>query len=234
MIGKYSGSSILADEITELTAQSLEAAKKVESAELEIAQLRADYQAGIIDRQVGEAKLKEIQHRLGKILPTTISKVMISDTGRLLAPKALQVVSDENYPYFFSKYCPRRYEHTGGYYSPNDISAELAIIHCKVLNCVEIEGIDPVSRLLSPALGYLLQHNVPLLFLARSFLQAVQGTDFKEEVDWTDIKMPYEHGIFVLPENALVSPLDGPVGYIVYSRVPKGAWAIPETPHLVT
>lgn len=129
-------------------------------------------------------------------------------------------------PDLMKLFYPRIYENIGAYHSPKVCAAYLA----NVVAETERYGFhrSPAAyRAMMPALPYLIQHKTPLLFIAPELLEAIQRTDFADDISWVDMKLPYEHGVFVLPKGALVHPEDGEVCMIIWSRNFKGSYPMP-------
>jgi hypothetical protein len=116
---------------------------------------------------------------------------------------------------------PRVYENTGRYHSPKLCAAAMA---CAVIETerVGLERTPVAYRLLMMGMADLVAHQVPMFFIAPDLLEAVMRTDFHEDINWLEMKLPYETGIFILPRGALPHPTDGDTGMILWSRSPKG------------
>jgi hypothetical protein len=63
---------------------------------------------------------------------------------------------------------------------------------------------------------------MPLFFINPALLQAVQHTDFRDDINWMEMPLPFEHGVFVLPRGGLKHELDGDAAFIFWSRCRKG------------
>ena len=121
-------------------------------------------------------------------------------------------------PELLKLFYPRIYENLGPYHSPKTLSTMLA----SALWDIRRSGVEncPVAiTLLSTSLQYFVDKKVPTLFIAPQLLEAVKRTDFAQDIDWTEMKLPYEHGVLMLPRNSLVHPSDGEVSFIIWSRI---------------
>jgi hypothetical protein len=158
---------------------------------------------------------KEELAAAGKPGPTTgefmkyLTKILSQDPTRIGMPaEAFQLLY------------PRVYEHLGGYYSPK-LAATVLLITAREAETHAFDQLPIAHRLLYPSFHYLIAHKMPTLFIAPKLLEAVQHSDFKDDINWVDMKLPYEHGIFMLPQNSLRHATDGDVAFIVWSRLQK-------------
>ena len=124
-------------------------------------------------------------------------------------------------PVIFRAFYPRRYNDIGGYYSPRLVAANLTCI-ATYSTGHQTEALTVVEKLVAPSLKYLSEHRMPLMFLDPQFLRAVLMTDFPEPITWPDLHLPYEHGIFMLPKGALLTPEGHDIAFIHYSRKRRG------------
>jgi hypothetical protein len=121
---------------------------------------------------------------------------------------------------------PRVYERCETYHSPRTVGVMLA----QALHTQRLFGINACPTtfiLMAPAMKPLIERQVPLMFLAPAFLEAVRNTDFHDEINWSELELPYEEGIFVLPRGALIHPVDGEVAFIMWSRQRAGVHKLP-------
>jgi hypothetical protein len=126
-------------------------------------------------------------------------------------------------PKLFAKFYPRRYENIGQFHSPKLVAGALADM-VLALSEIGIEKCGTAVNILLPALDYLIKHQMPMFFISPKLLEAVKRSDFQDEIDWTTIKIPYEHGCFVLPVGGLTHPNDGEAVCIFWSRVSPGPY----------
>lgn len=143
-------------------------------------------------------------------------KAKYGDRG-LDAVVAEMVEADPIWPRFY----PRQYEDIGGYYPPKRVAAALAMV-TRTLIRTGIRGAPAAHRLLATAIKPLVDHQMPMFFIAPDLVKAIQKTDFRDEIDWVDMALPFESGIFCLPKGALVHPKDGECNFIVWTRNRKG------------
>ena len=143
-------------------------------------------------------------------------------------PQLVVKAADHCFPDLMKYFYPRCYEHLGNYHSPKVVAAFLMD---QVVSCAALpRGFDEAptaTRLLLPSFFYLMQRKMPYMFLAPDLLEAVKLTDYEGDIDWAQLKLPYEHGIFILPRGALRHPKDGDVSMILYSRCMPGTYPPP-------
>lgn len=125
-------------------------------------------------------------------------------------------------PELFAKYYPHRYtDSIGGYHSPKALAALLASIeHFSKHN--DLSNFSITEILLAPALPYLVEHKMPLMFLGRDFLDAILHSDYPLPIEWAPLHLPYEHGVFVLPTSAVTTSKGNDLSFVLYSRKYKG------------
>jgi hypothetical protein len=141
-------------------------------------------------------------------------------TGKPLI-KAVEEILDEAFPDMMRAFYPRVYENVGRYHSPRAMAAMMANVVAEMLR-YGYHRSATAYRLMMPGLAYMLEHRMPMFFLAPDLLEAVLRTDFDNDIDWTTLDLPYESGALMLPKGALVHPEDGEVAMILWSRVRKG------------
>lgn len=130
-------------------------------------------------------------------------------------------------PELFRKLYPRRYAEIGGFHSAKVVAAFLtdAVASARWL---DLENLPAATRLLLPGLKFLMEMKMPMMFLDPKLVEAVKRTDFPDAINWQEMHLPYEHGIFMLPKGTLVHPVDGEAVCIIYSRMPPGIYYPPE------
>lgn len=70
----------------------------------------------------------------------------------------------------------------------------------------------------SIAFDELTTKNVPTYFVEPSILKACLNTELNGVVDWAEMKLPFEAGIFVFPKNFLLFPDGGECGNLLWTR----------------
>lgn len=150
----------------------------------------------------------------------------MNPSSKLENPNVAIDLAEANAPEIFSALYPKRYDSLGAYHSPKLVSAHLTLA---VLSIKEwgLHKAPAASTLMAPAFGYLVQHKMPTFFIAPNLLEALKLTDFKESINWVDLRLPFESAVFILPRNGLVSPNDGDVAAIIYSRRSSGIYNSP-------
>jgi len=138
----------------------------------------------------------------------------------------------EQQPKVFDTFYPKMYQDLADYHSPREVAGWLGWSALQFVN-YGVEKSPSAVKLLTPALGGLVAKGMPTFFLDRNFLEALKRTDFKDEIDWTTMKLPYEEGIMILPRKAFIHPKDGEVSFIVWSRLKEGDYTFPfsKQPH---
>jgi len=144
----------------------------------------------------------------------------------LSALKALEGFIENKFPELLAMFYPRVYESTGGYWSPRQCAAFLAhSVATSVHN--GFDHADSASRLLMPALHLMVERRMPQFFIARNLLEAVKRTDFPDEINWAELRLPFEQGIFMLPKQSFIHPEVGEVAMIVWARLQPGEYQPP-------
>lgn len=140
--------------------------------------------------------------------------------------EAMSDLAESKFPGIVKMFYPRIIQDIHTHYSAKEVGAWLAWGAASVLMEGPRSSPHAVQCLL-PAMQYLVDKRMPLLFIAPKLLQAVTQTDFQDDIDWVNLELPYEHGIFVLPRGAITHPIDGDVSFIVWSRVYPGEYKTP-------
>lgn len=55
----------------------------------------------------------------------------------------------------------------------------------------------------------------------------MQRTDFADEINWSELPLPFEQGIFMLPKQSFIHPEAGDVAMIVWARFQPGEYQPP-------
>lgn len=148
-------------------------------------------------------------------------------------PKALLEIAEERFPKILQMFYPRVYEACGQYNSPKHIAAYLAMATVEATR-LGFENSPTCYRLLLPALKPMIERKMPSFFIAPHLLEAILRTDFKEDINWVDMKLPFEQGFFILPRGAFIHPTDGEVAAIGWARFKKGVNYPPPIPGFAT
>lgn len=154
-----------------------------------------------------------------------LKKVLPELTGSSV-PQLVERMVQELAPELMARYYPRIYEATGRYHSPKQCAAFLANSVLETQR-VSYDKTPTAYRLMMPALEPMAQRGMPMFFIAPDLLEAVLRTDFSDDIDWTELALPYEQGIFILPKGAFVHPTDGEVSMIIWARFQKGDYPLP-------
>jgi hypothetical protein len=172
---------------------------------------------------LGDKRLPIDQHGQRHIpLKDVVNVTQPSDLYRVL-----ESLMEKSYPWLLRKFYPRCYENTGGYHSPKMAAVFLTNVVAETMR-YGYDKSPTAYRLMFLGMRYLIEHQVPMFFIAPDLLKAVQLSDFADDIDWTTMQLPYEHGIFILPRGGYSHPKDGDVSMIMWSRIKKGeAYSFP-------
>jgi hypothetical protein len=156
--------------------------------------------------------LKELLHEAGDHRPLHEVLVEAAETGD---------------PDVFRMFYPRVYNNVGQWHSPKLVAAGFTEMLWGLRQIGIGEDSPTAYRLAYPGMRPFIKHRAPLFFLAPDLLKAVQQTDFKDEINWSEMPLPYEQGILVLPKDGLVHETDGECAFIFWNRLKKGDWPGP-------
>ena len=114
---------------------------------------------------------------------------------------------------------PKQYQVSSTYASPKQLA----------LNLIEFlapQKSDPNKVEYSERMGYLAAANlirlkVPLFFVAPDLFTSVQKSTPPGELDWVNMRLPFDSAAFVLPRGSLVHESRGEVDYLWYTRLRK-------------
>jgi hypothetical protein len=92
---------------------------------------------------------------------------------------------------------------------------------------VGFERAPTAYRLMMPALEQMARRKMPMFFIAPDLLEAIERTDFADDIRWPELELPFEQGIFILPKGAWSHPEDGEVSMILWGRYRPGDYPPP-------
>jgi hypothetical protein len=146
------------------------------------------------------------------------------------APKlyrAAEITNDAEkaLPDVFRKFYPRRYENIVSYHSPKQVAGALTQMVGE-LHYLGLTQLGTAMKLMLPAMDYMVERRMPMFFVAPKLLEAVKRSDFQDEIDWVNLKLPYEHGCFVMPKGGFPHHSDGECICIWWSRVQPGEYTV--------
>jgi hypothetical protein len=156
----------------------------------------------------------------------TAKKLAYSQT-RLSAKEIFRVYQDMA-PSIWNKFNRKTYAGVHKYSDPRFVSAfctgvvdflttearkyGTGVVDVKeVLNSAAIEKNILASTLLS--------YGMPLFFVSPELLSAALKTKLPACINWKDLKLPYEAGVFILPKNSIPTPVGGQTGFVGYARL---------------
>jgi hypothetical protein len=153
-------------------------------------------------------------------------KLLLKVSNTTSTTSVLDKVLLPKYEHIFKLFYPKVYNEVGGYYSPKVPALNLTNV---TVSCIQhgYHKAPTAHRLIVPALKYMVEHKMPMFFIAPLLLEAIELTDFADDINWVEMKLPYDHGIFMLPKNALIHHEDGPVSMILWSRLTPGEYPPP-------
>lgn len=126
-------------------------------------------------------------------------------------------IAAKAFPQLVDMFYPRQYENVGGYHSPRHCCLLLANV---VAECLRygFHNSPTAYRLLMPGLKNMVDKRMPLFFISPTLLEAIKQTTFASDINWEEMRLPYESGAFILPRGGFEHPTDGEVSMIVWSR----------------
>jgi hypothetical protein len=151
--------------------------------------------------------------------------------SRLVGDRLIEAIEKEQ-PLLMAAMYPRKYNSLGPYYSPKLLAAALTKIAIDSAIVVKTEkSYDklPIAyKICLPAIQPSMKMKMSnMLFLSQKLLEAVKHTDFREDINWTTMDLPYDCGILMLPKGGLVHPVDGDCAFIIWSRTKKDGEYLP-------
>lgn len=133
--------------------------------------------------------------------------------------KTVSIMAEKHYPDIFPQTYPKVYENVGGYQSLKTIAAHMAhavgvLIDKPTSDAVRYGAYSQVYRPICD----MIDHKMPTFFLTKEFTEALAHTEYKDKIDWTELKMPYESGVLMLPPGFVTHPVYGECGWIGWGR----------------
>ena len=156
---------------------------------------------------------KKLREELRSIKQDVMAR---ADLPRLLAEHARKT-----HPDWWRKVCPRLYSDTFGFGSTKIVAGYLtyAMEHMREMAPA---ALPTAYKLLQPVLWHMVARRMPWLFVAPALAEAVKRTTFPDEIDWSELKLPYECGGLILPKGTLVHPKDGDCAALFWGRLTPG------------
>jgi len=82
-------------------------------------------------------------------------------------------------------------------------------------------------RLMMPSLKAMVDQRVPLKYISPDLLKAIRDcNEYKTKIDWQELELPAEQGVFMLPKGTITHPIDGEVAFIFYARQKAGPFPL--------
>lgn len=186
-------------------------------------------QADILLERAKQIRLREAEVR-SKVKQTSgmtsafhRSYVSAQKIRAVFGENAAKVLADHGeslMPQTFAKFYPRRYHDIETYYSPKLAAGALTYI-VSSFDKVDMSQVGIAHQTLLPALDFLVEKRMPTFFIAPAMMEALKRTDFKDDIDWQALKLPFEHGCFMLPKGSLTHPDGTQCCCIFWTRIWK-------------
>jgi hypothetical protein len=128
-------------------------------------------------------------------------------------------------PHLAKAFHNRLYKNIEGYSDFRRVTLEMAVL----LQLLEDQPISATPLYNNPTLQSLVlvanrlkDFHAPLFFVEREFLMAASRTTPPGLIDWREMKMPFDAGIFVLPKDAMSFSDGSEIGHIAWARIRSG------------
>lgn len=144
-----------------------------------------------------------------------------------------QLVQD--YPELWAQLYPRLYPHVvakgGQYYPSPDPARFFLFVTSETLrifpNSGEVKSSSLTSERRAMALPFHISLRLAQYGMQQTWISAELAFDLLQttppvDLNWTDMQIPFESMIFVLPKGALTDTTHGDVCFVAYSRIRKG------------
>lgn len=127
----------------------------------------------------------------------------------------------------FRMFYPRIYIDAGRYHSPKQVATmQATAIFDPHLTNAAIDGLETAPnflRAILPSFHCYVSHRAPTFFIAPDLLEAIKRTTFSGEIDWAELPLPFEAGLFILPKGALIHSEHGDAAAIYWGRTQPGS-----------
>lgn len=132
---------------------------------------------------------------------------------------AIVKVAEEMHSQAFRRFYPKVYEGVGDYTSVKRIAAMMF----DIAYTSNLMGLNTSVLPTGYSVSYrpvcdMVEHQMPTFFVTRDLVAAALRTEYKDEVDFVSMHLPFEAGTFVLPRNTLVHPEHGDCSFICWGR----------------
>jgi hypothetical protein len=175
--------------------------------------------------QTGAIRIAALTDRNG-VRQLRLQDVIAKAAPGMPVAKVLEDMIEKSYSQLARMFYPRQYENVGQYHSPKQCAYYLTTVVAETLR-LGFDKAPTAYRLMMPGLKGMMDKRMPMFFISPELLKAVQLTDFSGDIDWTTMKLPYEHGIFILPKGGYRHESDGEVSMIMWSRTEGGSEYLP-------
>ncbi len=138
-----------------------------------------------------------------------------------MSPKELILSQEITRPEIFRLCYPKVYNGVGGFTSPKIIGGMICSVISTVLDGRAGDNPSAYWSSYRPACQ-MVNQKMPMFFVTRELAQAAMATDYSDTVNWKQLELPFEAGVFVLPPGVLVHPVNGECGFIAWGRTSVG------------
>ena len=116
---------------------------------------------------------------------------------------------------------PKQYQVSSTYPSPKQLAVNLMEFRAPNEDVKLLLG-STDKRLALLAASVLVKFKVPIFFVAPDLLAAVRMSVPPIDLDWIDMRLPFDSAAFALPRGSLSHTSRGDVSYLWYARIRKG------------
>lgn len=154
---------------------------------------------------------------------------IIADLGLRTLPNWLSMIYEHVEPWRLQILEPRRLVPPGGYHSPKCIAAGLdGILRTNELK-VDSERIP--TEVTAQAIAYrVINHRVPVYYLAEDFIRAVAATDLPHDFTFADLNWPMDAMVLGFPGRFLSEYVGKETCYVFVARFSRGEHFCPFFP----
>jgi hypothetical protein len=141
---------------------------------------------------------------------------------------------ETEFPVLWRACYPRIYHdpRSGQYASSKKPARQIMLIALKIIN----GKIGPSEQYEYHLASHLTKFRVPTYWLSPSIAEALRLTEFPGKFDWYNMPMPFEAGVFMMPQGSLRHKSDGDIPFICYARFRAGeehyAPLLPKKPYV--
>jgi hypothetical protein len=124
------------------------------------------------------------------------------------------------FPDWWRRAYPRIYDRIGGYHSPKLYAFDVMMSILMLGFYEDVVPKDEVANYTAITASEAFRYNLPTYFVAPGLAIALMQTTAPIELDWRELKMPFETMLFVLPRKLILHPEYDEATYVLVSRLP--------------